>query len=54
MGSSRLMLTEREEEADDVSRIRRRAVKICCAVGLGGAVQGPAWKPRVEVMGGMA
>lgn len=50
--------SESEEEADgegfEVSKMRRRAVKICCAVGFGGAVQGPALKPRVEVRGGMA
>ena len=38
----------------EVSRTRIRAVKICWAVGLGGAVQGTALKPRVEVRGGMA
>lgn len=54
------MVTERESRSlarvggVEISRIRRRAVKICCAVGLGGAVQGPAWKPRVEVRGGIA
>jgi hypothetical protein len=42
------------EEGLEVSKMRMRAVKICCAVGLGGAVQGPALKPRVEVRGGMA
>jgi ABC-type uncharacterized transport system permease subunit len=60
LGSSRLIVTESEsrsavvEEGLEVSKMRMRAVKICCAVGLGGAVQGPALKPRVEVRGGMA
>lgn len=53
------MVTDSESRSEDalgveISRIRSRAVKICCAVGLGGAVQGPAWKPRVDVRGGMA
>ena len=59
LGSSRFIVTDKrsrseEEEGMEVSRTRRRAVKICWAVGLGGAVQGPALKPRVEVRGGMA
>jgi len=63
LGSSRFIVTVRvsweEEEGEwrlgvEVSRTRMRAVKICWAVGLGGAVQGPALKPRVEVRGGIA
>lgn len=41
-------------EEVEVSSTRRRAVKICCAVGRGGAVQGPALKPWFDVRGGMA
>jgi hypothetical protein len=36
-----------------VSTTRSRAVKICCAVGRGGAVQDEAEKPLVLVRGGM-
>lgn len=52
-------MTESESRSEfgegfEISKTRMRAVKICWAVGLGGAVQGPALKPRVEVRGGMA
>ena len=60
LGSSRFIVTDKESRSDveedgvEVSRTRMRAVKMFWAVGLGGAVQGPALKPRVEVRGGIA
>lgn len=40
-------------ESMEVSRIRRRDVKICEAVGREALVQDEAEKPEVEVMGGI-
>lgn len=52
LGSSSTMSTLMLESIL-VSMTRNLAVKICCAVGRGGAVHEEAEKPALELMGGM-